>query len=676
MREWPSGDIKSTISMLIPKILGVFLVLVTVASFNFFFFLYDENIHFLAPKGSTHERISEITEEYRIGEAAVVRYFSYMAHTFSGDYYDSSAYLRGTSISSFIYSCAARSLLLVGLSLTLAVMVGVTWGRSSARRAGTLIGSALHLLAAAVFAFPMIALASYAFRVNHDIGLGLPPSGNGYGEGLLGVVEHAALPLFCLTAFGTGYVALVARAGCNKAGRGDGSDRLLAVFASRNLLTWYLIPLLFSGLIVVEQVYAYDGLMSTFLLASAFYHDVPLTMACFFVLSAIVLSVLLVFRLIVHASNLKAKSSAETPRPDTSSDISCEDSELSPLPRLSLSRAMSAAKALAKEFVKSKSGTAALSLFIIILLAGLLADVISISRPIETRVLWIPEEMLQPPSLSHPLGTDVDGDDLYSLNLYASRFDLLLVLTTSLLSLLIGVSIAFLRSSCSLRRRKRIRRVIGWLLGVVRDFALAVPIAALMLILIVYPRGGTVGFVGCILLFTAFMWFWGWSILVSRVDGRSSPQSPQVVESHGIRSSLQNSVADFRRSFWSTLAKTVFFTKFAVLLVFVVGGILGRRFPVPEFLRWEYTWEQLLYEAYLRGGFFENWWLAVPPIVGIVLLAVSSYFILNTLEGILARRARRDSLPVVAGRQNHNGEASATSVLEVKDVDSIEHVSR
>ncbi|MBI9048754.1 MAG: ABC transporter permease [Anaerolineaceae bacterium] len=95
-----------------------------------------------------------------------------------------------------------------------------------------------------------------------------------------------------------------------------------------------------------------------------------------------------------------------------------------------------------RRFRKSKTATIGLVLLVFIVFVAIFADVIT---PYENAIAQIGKERLQSPDLTHWFGTDQLGRDLYARVVHGSRYSLLIGVSTSLISLLIG---GFLGATC------------------------------------------------------------------------------------------------------------------------------------------------------------------------------------------------------------------------------------
>ncbi|MBQ6663417.1 MAG: ABC transporter permease [Firmicutes bacterium] len=88
-----------------------------------------------------------------------------------------------------------------------------------------------------------------------------------------------------------------------------------------------------------------------------------------------------------------------------------------------------------RRFRKSKTALLGLVLLMVVILIALLADVIV---PYETAIAQEPASRLQGPSAAHLFGTDELGRDLFARIIHGSRYSLLVGISTSIFSLIIG----------------------------------------------------------------------------------------------------------------------------------------------------------------------------------------------------------------------------------------------
>ena len=92
-------------------------------------------------------------------------------------------------------------------------------------------------------------------------------------------------------------------------------------------------------------------------------------------------------------------------------------------------------KEIWRRFKKSKTAMLGLILLILVVLMAVCADLIV---PYEEAIAQAPADRLQGPSAEHWFGTDNLGRDVFARVVHGSRYSLLIGISTSLLSLIIG----------------------------------------------------------------------------------------------------------------------------------------------------------------------------------------------------------------------------------------------
>src|SRR5690348_9660420 len=87
-------------------------------------------------------------------------------------------------------------------------------------------------------------------------------------------------------------------------------------------------------------------------------------------------------------------------------------------------------------FLRQKAGVLGLFLLLMLLLTAACADFIAPGDPFS-----ISREVLQPPSASHPFGTDDFGRDIFRAVVHGTRVSLLVGLFSAFTAFLIGVGV-------------------------------------------------------------------------------------------------------------------------------------------------------------------------------------------------------------------------------------------
>lgn len=219
--------------------------------------------------------VEAIRAQYHLDEPLLRQYLLYLADVLRGDL--GTSYPRnpfggarvGTPVLDTIRRTAPVSAVVLGASLVLQVLVGLTAGALAARREpGAARG--VYALALLLVATPVL-VAAYGLRTLVGAELRLLPV-----RGLFSGPEGYVLPVLALSALSTGYVVLLTRSEVREA---LGSRFVLAARArgippvrivSRHALRPSLIPVvaylaanagqLFVGLIIVEGVFSLPGL--------------------------------------------------------------------------------------------------------------------------------------------------------------------------------------------------------------------------------------------------------------------------------------------------------------------------------------------------------------------------------------------------------------------------------
>jgi len=99
-----------------------------------------------------------------------------------------------------------------------------------------------------------------------------------------------------------------------------------------------------------------------------------------------------------------------------------------------------------RQLRKRKMSVVGLAIIVILIVVAVLAPVLSPYDPIEPNVSR--ETMTQPPSWSHPLGTDSLGRDVLSRLVYGARISLQVGIVAQLVTLLIGITVGAVAGYC------------------------------------------------------------------------------------------------------------------------------------------------------------------------------------------------------------------------------------
>ena len=601
------------------SLLSVILVLVLIASVNFVIFLTPGEVGLMLMPRSGNELLRDVVwEEFRLDEHVVVRYFDYLASTFTGDFYTSTGVREFADVESLIYHNLFGTIFLLAIVSMASILLGMVWGRCMKKNAEKAYGRFLHVLAVFSLSFPIVSLALSLLIAANDLDIGFPTRGNGFDEGVVGALRHAILPILSLMVAGSGFFALVTRAGLLRAERlGDGTGPFRALDYV-NPFPYFLFPLVMIGILSVDMVYGYDGL-GMLVWHAYLTRDVPVLMACFFVISAITFFSQLAFRAVRERSRFMLPidgilGPSEGTRSQEAIDLRPERQD-----RLSISLLGSRCKKLAGSYMRHKSGVAAIIVLAIVLFLGLAAPPLNLYE--------LSSNNLAPPGFSHLLGTDHLGRDLFNMNLHAAGTGIATVLWTCAISVLCGLfagflAIVFAHYTGLLSRLRRYSMAIVSLssLAILAPLILTYRVSALP--------------IEFLLILSVYCWAYRTITWPLSNSLRSVSNARRWSETGKI---LRDSVSLFRCYSPLVLSKTLHITKYVVVLMVV--------FSSPFlFVRWSLagpsfgsalSWDSLLRSAYYSNAFLLGyWWWIVPPLLGIVTLAVSSYFCLDTLERV------------------------------------------
>lgn len=259
------------------KRLGGLLLVLFVTSFLVFGLLYlapGSPLSFiLGPRGGTPEQIAAVTEKYHLNQPFIVRYFSWLGDLLHGDFGQSIVYRQ--NVSDMIGGRIGTTALLVTISAVLIAVTGVTLGTVAALRGGT-TGTVISTLASIALSTPVFVIGVALITVFAVTLNWFPVFGSGSGG--LDRLYHLVLPALALSFGSAGYLTRITRASVEEERRREHVQTAVAralpgaVVIRRHILRNALIPIttvlgltiasLIAGAVVVENVFAIDGLGS------------------------------------------------------------------------------------------------------------------------------------------------------------------------------------------------------------------------------------------------------------------------------------------------------------------------------------------------------------------------------------------------------------------------------
>lgn len=256
---------------------GSLLLVLLVTSFVVFGLMYlapGSPLSFvLGPRGGTPEQIARVTEQYHLDDPFFVRYFAWLGDIVQGQLGDSIVYRQG--VSDLIGGRIGTTVALIAIAVIIIAIVGIGLGLLASLKGGwtdQIVTTLATLgLATPTFVIGVALISLFA------VGLGWFPT-NGSGGGGLDTLWHLALPAIALSIASAAYLARITRASVleeegrehvqTAVARGLRSNLIIRRHVLRNALIpittvmGLTIATLIAGAVVVENVFALDGLGS------------------------------------------------------------------------------------------------------------------------------------------------------------------------------------------------------------------------------------------------------------------------------------------------------------------------------------------------------------------------------------------------------------------------------
>ncbi|QIM19857.1 ABC transporter permease [Leucobacter coleopterorum] len=227
----------------------------------------------LGPRGGTPEQIARVTEQYHLDDPFFVRYFAWIGDLLQGNLGDSVVYRQ--PVADLIQGRIGTTVALIALATIIIAIVGVGLGLFASLKGGW-ADYAVTTVATLGLATPAFVIGVALISV-FAVGLGWFPT-NGSGSGGLDTLYHLILPAIALAVASTAYQARITRASVLEEEGREHVQTAVArglrsrIIIRRHVLRNALIPIttvlgltiatLIAGAVVVESVFALDGLGS------------------------------------------------------------------------------------------------------------------------------------------------------------------------------------------------------------------------------------------------------------------------------------------------------------------------------------------------------------------------------------------------------------------------------
>lgn len=263
-------------SFLLRRFGGLLLVLL-VTSFLVFGLLYlapgSPLAFILGPRGGTPAQIEAVTAQYHLNDPFIVRYVAWLGDVVQGDLGRSLVYRQ--PVADLLISRSGTTAALVSLAAVIIAVVGILAGTWAALR-GRWIDQVVSTLAAIGLSTPVF-VVGVALISLFAVGLGWFPT-FGVGSGGLDTLWHLTLPAIALSVASAAYLARITKTAVNEERSREHVQTATvrglspSLIVRRHVLRNALIPIttvlgltiatLIAGAVVVENVFALDGLGS------------------------------------------------------------------------------------------------------------------------------------------------------------------------------------------------------------------------------------------------------------------------------------------------------------------------------------------------------------------------------------------------------------------------------
>lgn len=281
----------------VKRVLSAAVTLFLVATITFFLMNMVPGGPFLAEKAPSKATLAALEAKYGLDKPLGEQYVSYLQGAIKGDF-GPSIKQRGRTVSQIITSKFPVSAKLGGISILIAVCVGVPLGAIAALNRGKTTDNVIRLISTCGIAVPSFVVSTVLMYIL-SVKLGLLPT---YG---LATAKHYIMPVAALAFYPTAYICRLMRSSMldvlgqdfMRTARAKGLSQVMSLFkhALRNAIlpvVTYLGPLLaytLTGSFVVEKIFTIPGLGSEFI-SSITNRDYPMIMGTTIFLAALIIT--------------------------------------------------------------------------------------------------------------------------------------------------------------------------------------------------------------------------------------------------------------------------------------------------------------------------------------------------------------------------------------------------
>jgi oligopeptide transport system permease protein len=283
---------------IIKRLILAVLTIYVVSTITFFLMNLVPGGPFVSEKSISAQAQASLKEKFGLDKPLIVQYKNYMLSIAHGDF-GLSLKQRGRTVSEIIISKFPVSARLGGISVLVALLVGIPLGSISALNRGKWLDDVIIVIATCGIAFPSFVICTVGMYV-FGVYLGwLPTIG-------LTTPLHYVLPVFALSFYPTAYITRLMRSSMldvighdyMRTARAKGLSQMTSLFkhALRNAIlpvVTYVGPMLaytLTGSFIVEKIFVIPGLGGQFI-SSIMNRDYTVIMGTTIFLAALIITI-------------------------------------------------------------------------------------------------------------------------------------------------------------------------------------------------------------------------------------------------------------------------------------------------------------------------------------------------------------------------------------------------
>ena len=626
------------------KVYALVVVILLVISIEFVMFrVYEsEQDNIIVPKTADKDFIEQVYKEFHLNESLATQYVDHVADTLTLDFHFSTTYRKGVEISEFIGDAVATTLLLFTAALVSSLALGIVYEAAASRLRRRISRRIMRLTSALMFAAPTVALAEAIFYVNSRLGEIAPVGPQHLDEGSILVktvsgLTSAILPVLICALTSFGFITFIAASERHeRPSRENLSENVKEVMSATNASPWFVkfyFAWVLCCVLAIEFMCGYDGL-GLLMWRALDVFDAPVLMATFFLSTLILVTLNFAYDVFISPGFAQrgAKTSFDGMMTGRISARSAKGTKLDLIP---------SAKRIFADYRKSRTGMIALIVLLAFVVIALFAPLLStVGDPHKVENWEENDEGLRwfnphPPSLSpspvsglrHPLGTDLYGQDVYSMMVYGARGPVLAGAIIGLLSLGVGM-ISGIASVKIVVRNKFAHSAIRWLAVIMADAFVAIPLFAFLAGILIFQINNNVD---------------SWTLAIFVVVA-IQPWALTYVVHQTRRTEIRHADGSATNLIPTILRRSLFVTKFSVasgVALILTLAMVGLH-PYARTASWAEVLKSVLHSGALCC--FETWWTIFPPLLASMIFIGSAFVVADTLERVI--RTREDAAAI------------------------------